>query len=467
MRKMQLELAVAFAFVVTFNPAGFACECGGPSPACAYISVAPVVFVGTPIYSNDDGSGTFIQQTLYKFTVDEIFKGLTEGTKAVWIDPGSYTSCYADYEIGTRLLVFASEGKLVPVDTAAMTVAKPTAKQKPLPPGFDPKMPVYYAPECTGTRDAASASDDITWLRLWKKGNVRTRIQGLVLDGLDWPLPGVKVTANGRSGNLAATTDAAGAFSIEPVLPGKYDLNATLAGYDLPWKPEVEVLERSCGYTRLSMGAEGTLSGTVIDKSGRPVAGVDLELARMLGREETFPSIQYETTTANGFFRYADLPGGDYLIGVNLRSQPDVDTPYARTYAPGVSDRARAQVFHLAPGQKLSRLRLQLPPRLRLRKIHVAVQWPDGRSAGQEVSVETDHEKGGLIDFENAKKDGTTEVRCFVATGCTVKAWMWLTKLGENPEPHRAMSLPMQIEAGDAPVSITLTLTETKSGLDQ
>jgi hypothetical protein len=464
---MQLELAVVFAFVMTFNPAGFACECGSPSPACAYISVAPVVFIGTPVYSNDDGSGTFIQQTLYKFTVDEIFKGLPEGTKAVWVDPGSYTSCYADYEIGTRLLVFASEGKFVPFDTAAMTVAKPAGKLKPLPPGFDPKMPVYYAPECTGTRDAASAADDITWLRLWKKGDVRTRIQGLVLDGLDWPLPGVRVIANGRSGNLAATTDAAGAFSIEPVQPGKYDLNATLAGYDLPWKPQVEVFERSCGYTRLSMGTAGALSGTVIDKSGGPVAGVELNLARMRSREETFPSIHNETTTANGFFRYENLPGGDYLIGVNLRSQPNVDTPYARTYAPGVSDRAGAKVFHLAPGQKLSHLRLQLPPRLRLRKIHVAVQWPDGRSAGQEVSVEADHDQGGLIDFENTKKDGTTTVQCFVATGCTVKASMWLTKLGENATPQRAMSWPRQIGVGEALLSITLTLTETKSGWDQ
>jgi len=467
MRNNHVKQAVVFALVMISTLAGLACECGAPAPACAYISEAPVVFVGTPVYSNDDGSGTFLQQTLYKFTVDEIFKGLSEGTKEVWVDPGSFTSCYAEYKIGTKLLVFASQGKFIPVDTAAMTVARPTGgKQKPLPPGFNPEMRVYYAPECTGTRDAATATDDIAWLRLWKKGDAPTRIQGLVLDGLDWPLAGVKVTGGGIAGTLTATTDASGAFSIDQVQPGKYGLSATLAGYALPWQREVEVREHACGYSRLSMETPGVLSGTVVDLNGSPIGGVGLNLVRMYGKEETFPSVHNETTTASGSFRYENVPGGDYIIGVNLEKQPNVDNPYSPTYAPGVPDHTQAQIFHLTPGQKLSRIRIQLTPRLRLRTIHVAVQWPDGRTAGKGVAVETNHVNADLIDFEDTKNDGTTTAKCFSTTDCSVRAWMWLTKPGENAKPQRAVSLPMQIKAGDAPVSITLVLTETKSGWD-
>jgi len=463
MRNHQFKCVVIFALVVSSNVSGFACECGAPAPACAYISAAPVVFVGTPVYSNDDGSGTFLQQTLYKFTIDEIFKGLPEGTKEVWVDPGSFTSCYADYEIGTKLLVFASEGKFIPFDTAAMTVAKPAGKQKPLPTGFDPKKQVYYAPECTGTRDAATAADDIAWLRSWKKGDTLTRIQGLVLDGLDWPLSGVKVIAKSRNGNAEATTNATGVFSFEPVEPGEYDLNATLASYDLPWRPKVAVLEHSCGYAKLSMGAASALSGTVTDKSGRPLAGIELDLARMRGSEETFPSMPHQRTKAGGIFRYEDLPGGDYLIGVNLDSQPNVDTPYARTYAPGVSDGAQAQVVHLAPGQKFSHIRLQLGSRLRLRTVHVHVRWPDGRSVGQGVSVTADDTKESITDIEETRKDGSASVQCFAAKGCVIEAKRWLTTPGQGTTPQLAASLPKLIEAGDAALSMTLILSEKRT----
>jgi hypothetical protein len=421
--------------------------------------------VGTPVYSDEDGSGTFLQRTLYKFTVEEIFKGLPEGTTEIWVDPGSYTSCYAEYKLGEKQLVFASEGKVFPVDTAAMTVAKPAGKTKPIPPGFDAKMPVYFAPECSGTRDADLASDDIAWLRSWKKGDARTRIQGLVVDSFNWPLRGVKVIAKGDAGSLITTTDAAGAFSIEPVQPGKYDLSTSLANYHLSWNPQIMVLEHACGYERLSMGAEGILSGTVVDKSGRPVTKLELEISQIRGTEETFPFIGHVTTRANGSFPYEDLPAGDYLIGVNLESQPGVDTPYARTYAPGVSDRAQAQLIHLAPGQKVTGLRIQLPPRLRQRAVHVQVQWPDGRSAGPGVSVVTDETKDGVTDFENTKEDGSTVIQCFAANSCRVEAMMWLTRTGDGAKPQVAASLPRQIDAGDAPVSITLILSEKRTKL--
>jgi len=441
--------------------AGFACECGAPAPACAYISTAPVVFVGTPVYSNDDGSGTFRQQTLYKFAVDEIFKGLPEGAKEIWVDPGSFTSCYAEYEIGTRLLVFASDGKFIPVDTAAVTVAQPGGKQKPLPPGFDPKMPVYYAPECSGTREAVTAADDIAWLRLWKKGLAPTTIRGLVQADLDWPISGAKVTAYGRNGDMETIADAAGAFSIGPVQPGKYVLNATLASYDLPWKKPIEVPEHSCGYATLVMVASGVLSGTVIDRNGKPVAGVELDLLGLRGNEEIF--IHHETTTGRGVFRYEQMPAGDYLIGVNLSSQPNVDTPYPRTYAPGVSDRSQAQILHLAPGQKFSHIQIQLAPRLHFHTVHVQVKWPDGQSVGRGVSITTDETTDGVTDIEETKEDGSASVRCFSAKGCVVEARKWLSTPGQSATPQVAASLPTQIEAGDASLSITLILSERRT----
>jgi len=458
-----LARAIAFECVLTLSVSCFACECGTPGPACAYVSATPVGFVGTPVFTDDDGSGTFVQRTLYKFTVDEIFKGLPEGTKEVWVDPGSYTSCYAEYKLGVKLLVFASEGRIFPTDTAAMTATKPTSKNKPLPPGFDSKMPVYFAPECSGTREADAASAEIAWLQSWKRGESRARIQGVVLDSFKWPLAGVKVVAKGESGRLATITDAAGAFSFEPVKPGKYDLMPNLPKYRLSRKSMIAVEEHACGYARLYMGTPGLLSGTVTDKSGRPVVGEDLDLVQIRGSEETSLPIGHETASAPGSFRYENLPAGDYLIGVNLDSAPGVDSPYARTYAPGVSDRAQAKVFHLGPAQKISGIRFQLPLPLPLRTVHVQVKWPDGQSAGPKVSVVTNETKDDVTDLEETKEDGSVLVQCFVARECRIEAKRWLTWPDHGAKPEVAASLATLIDAGDAPVSITLTLSERRA----
>ena len=51
-----------------------------------------------------------------KFSVEEAFKGLPPNTTEVWVDPGSFTSCYAEYTVGRRLLVFAYGGPAMPPD---------------------------------------------------------------------------------------------------------------------------------------------------------------------------------------------------------------------------------------------------------------------------------------------------------------------------------------------------------------
>lgn len=462
MRASSSRQAVCLLAVLALSFSGFACECGSPGPACSYASSAPVIFVGAPTFTDDDGSGTFAQRTLYKFRVEEIFKGLPEGTKEIWVDPGSYTSCYAEYRLGEKLLVFASVLGLLPVDTAAMSVARPTGRPKPLPPGFDPMTQVYYAPECTGTREADSAANDIEWLRAWKAGGTQTSIQGSVHDWLDWPLAGAKVVVKSDRESRFATTDSTGAFLFEPIAPGKYDVDATLAGFRLRWKPQVDVHGRACGYLNISLEASGGLSGTLMDQNGRPLAGVTLGIARMKGTEETFPSVHRDESGSDGSFLYRGLPPGDYLIGVNLDEAPSMDTPYPKTYAPGVPNLAQARVFHLGPHQTISGIRMQIPARLRERTVNIRVVWPDGKSAGQGVSVEADDEKSSLIDFESTTEDGVAKVKCFATEPCVVEAKTWLKKPGDSAGPQVAASPKQRIEAGRDAISITLSLTERR-----
>lgn len=141
-----------------------ACECGPAGHASRYLKDAAVVFVGRVVFTDDDGSGKFTQKTLVRFEVEEAYKGIGAGTRDVWVDPGSFTSCYAEYHVGERYLVFAYGGAQMPKDSAAMTVASGDSKRKPLPPGIDSNNPpkIYSAPECSGTRQITAQTEQQT-----------------------------------------------------------------------------------------------------------------------------------------------------------------------------------------------------------------------------------------------------------------------------------------------------------------
>jgi hypothetical protein len=143
-----------------------------PGPASDYVEGASVVFVGKAVFNDDDGSRKFAQKTLVRFEVEEAYKGLGQQLHEAWVDPGSFTSCYATYRVGDRYLVFGYDEATSPRDTLSVSVARGQSNTKPVPPGFDLKNPpkVYWAPECAGTRHVTPEADkDITYLRKYKE----------------------------------------------------------------------------------------------------------------------------------------------------------------------------------------------------------------------------------------------------------------------------------------------------------
>lgn len=151
----------------------FGCWCG-LGPASDYVGGASIAFVGKAVFSDDDGSRKFAQKTLVRFEVEEAFKGIGENIHVIWLDPGSFTSCYQTFHVGERYLVFAYEHADSPRDTMSITSAADNgrSKQKPIPTGFDVKNPpkVYWAPECLGTRRIAPQTEhEIDYLRNYKK----------------------------------------------------------------------------------------------------------------------------------------------------------------------------------------------------------------------------------------------------------------------------------------------------------
>jgi hypothetical protein len=168
----RLGVGVLSFFLIGPSPS-FGCWCGARS-AFDYVEAASIVFVGKALFSDDDGSRKFTQKTLVRFEVDEAYKGLGESVHEVWLDPGSFTSCYQTFHVGDRYLVFADDRGDSSPDTLSITVVPDNgkSKHKPVPPGFDLKNPpkVYWAPECVGTRRIVPGTEEeIDYLRKYKK----------------------------------------------------------------------------------------------------------------------------------------------------------------------------------------------------------------------------------------------------------------------------------------------------------
>ncbi len=182
---MRRFLLGNFVFFLAYCIPFFGCECGPPGHASKYLKGASVVFLGRVAFTDDNGSGTFVQKTLVHFEVEEAYKGIEPHVHDVWIDPGSLTSCYAEYGLGKRYLVFAYGGAFLPKDSPAMSVVSGQSKPKPLPPGIDPNSPprVYAAPECSGTRQITpetehGVSRELEYLRKFKVRMERTASTG-------------------------------------------------------------------------------------------------------------------------------------------------------------------------------------------------------------------------------------------------------------------------------------------------
>jgi protocatechuate 3,4-dioxygenase beta subunit len=187
-------------------------------------------------------------------------------------------------------------------------------------------------------------------------------ITGRVLDEANEPISGVRVIAmrpvyfEGRRrlvpvGQPASMTDDAGQYRILGLTPGSYFV---MAGINETWTVVENGVERVMGYAQtyypgvagvtdarrvmvgvgqeasntdfaLVPGRTATISGSVYDSQGRPVAGRQMQI----GEEYRGPGMMFAftsngtTTSGDGTFRIANLAPGDYKI--SLRTTTDLN----------------------------------------------------------------------------------------------------------------------------------------------
>ena len=176
-----------------------------------------------------------------------------------------------------------------------------------------------------------------------------------------------------------ASTDAEGRFELRDLPAGRWNLNASKAGYvslafgqRRPFESgrPIELGEgETMARADFALPRGSAVTGRILDEFGDPVAGVQVLAMRyrsIQGNRRLTPMGNGDQTDDTGAYRLYGLPPGEYYVSATLRNRMFDDagdgTGYAATYYPGTGNVAEAQRVTLALAQEQSNVSFALLP---------------------------------------------------------------------------------------------------------
>ncbi len=388
-----------FLLLLGIPAAVLACTCSQSAPGkCAGVPQDGVVFlgtvtgiyaapqsvepsgapdVGTPAASQPDSSSTPTYR--YHFRIDERFSGPVASTIDVFTG-GDDGDCGYRFKNGAKYLVFTHEGS-------------------------DGRL---YSTICDGTRTAADARALIPQLRAMRDGQRVASVFGIVRrvdppfldppDAPDPPLAKVTVHLRSRWDRFETGTDATGVYSLYDVHAGTYSFSA-----HLPARMQLTERNLASGLRPFSIPAgacyeydvdalpTGEIRGSVLGPNGRPLKLASVELYRVANFSDTRPGL-WTFQGSKGIFDYDHVGPGRYILVFNRPNSLNPNSPFPRTFYPGVADVSDAKPIVLKDGQRLLNVRLKLSNGIPTRRLRVRVNWTGPRPLGTvTVMAQADH----------------------------------------------------------------------------
>jgi hypothetical protein len=221
------------------------------------------------------------------------------------------------------------------------------------------------------------ADEDIKYLRSIPPKGTGARVYGRINEwrrdpaeerGVDYgPLEGIKVSVQSATMQTDAVTDADGRFEVRNVPVGKATVTVLAPfGFDARYlTQDIDITDpRACSAQDFTLTLRATASGTVVDASGRPLAGVPVDaVAAELAGFDPPPYVYPVKTDERGGFEFDSLPPGTYVFGINLTKRPGLPRSGASVFLPGVSAARGASVIELKAGDEKVVGVLRLPDR--------------------------------------------------------------------------------------------------------
>lgn len=466
-------------FLLGIPAAVLACTCSQSTPGkCAGLSQSGVVFLGTvtgisavspspasaaapaadtSAAPNSQPGDSVAPIFRYHFRVDERFSG-PEASAIDVFTGGDDGDCGYRFKGGAQYLVFTHEGA-------------------------DGRL---YSTICDGTRTAADARALIPQLRAMRAGQRVASVFGIVrrvdppfLDSPgapDPPLSHVSIHLHSRWDRFETGTNSEGVYSLYDVHAGAYTFSArvpshmvlTAHGSDSGLRP-FQLAAGACYEYDVDALPVGQIRGSVLAPDGKPLPLASVELYRAGSYSRDRPGL-WSFQGSKGVFDYDHIGPGRYILVFNRANGLNPNSPFPRTFYPGVPDLAEAKPIVLKQGQQLLNLKLKLSNGIPTRHLRVRVKWSGSRPLGSvTVMAQADH---GDNPAARRIAPNVYEFTLLDSARYTLSAWQDLIPqrivarrgLPACAVPARLDAPPVSIAANGAPGQITLTFPSVGCG---
>ncbi|MGC1829922.1 MAG: hypothetical protein WA663_05880 [Candidatus Acidiferrales bacterium] len=425
------------AWLLLLAGPAWACTCSNAPPgACPGLQKDDVVFLGVVTSAetlppeapaNSTGAATDEAPVVrYHFRIEQEFAGPDTPEMDIY-SGGDDGDCGYRFQNGQEYLVFThqdTEGRL-------------------------------FATICNGTRPASEARAIIPQLRAMRDGRRVASVFGVLRradppslappDDPEDPLPNVSLklrsvydrfeTSSGQNGVYSFYDVHAGTYRFYANLPARMELTQkTLAGALPPFK----IPDGACYEYDVDALPTGHIRGSVLGPGGKPLPLASVELFRAGQYDDSHPGL-WGFQGAKGNFDFDHIGPGEYILVFNRTNRLDPNSPFARSFYPGVADVTDAKPIKLKDSQQLLNLKLQLKKAYPTRLIRVRVKWQGARPPGT-VTIMAQADQG---DNPAAQKiaDGLYQFTVLESAHYTISAW-------EDLDPRRgvaACALPDRI----------------------
>jgi hypothetical protein len=276
----------------------------------------------------------------------------------------------------------------------------------------------------------------------------------------------VQLVYQGNSnGSPPASTDSAGAFSVQGLTEGKWWVSASHPNYPLGGQPQGKFVEVKAGDTAsvtLDLEPGGVVTGRVLDEDGDPLTGCFVAASA-----PTHPRQQRggSNSADNGEYRIHNLPAGKYMLSAQcfqpvftprpLSSGPDPppSRAYPEQFYPVASSAQSAQMVEVAAGAEKPGIdfRMRPEPVTQVRG-SFSPSETDWRSlnVGLIPAMESSEARFRGADIDRQK--GTFE---FAA----VFPGSYYLVADTNGEPDKRVGAFQRVEVKDQPVETVVQLT--------
>lgn len=430
----SLFIAVLFSvFILSATQTAKACSCGPrPSVLDSFEQAEEVVIVrvlSVQKVENTDERNYVDGVRSATMLVDKVFKGKLKVRDEIVFGQGGGADCigtFSEGSVGHQYLFYL---------TRPETFTKSDRRYLPT------KEPgLWFVFTCGRSTGLHGATEDLLYLENMSKRRGQTRISGTIGGGFQNPdidVEGKKIKIIGEKKNYETKTDKDGVFEIYGLPPGKYKIepelptgwkidpywlrySSSLAGGEFEQSEkkslkQVEILLEPKKHASVDIvfNVENFVRGRVIGPKGRPLGGVCVYLWPP-GAE---PWGWFDCTDEQGRFEITSVAKGEYVLVANRDGKLSSRHPFKQIFYPNVSERARAAVLTIGPGETIEDLDIVIPALEEMVTIEGVLHYSDGKPVAEES-----------VNFEATKKDEKVDGNVSVRTDSNGKFTLRILK---------------------------------------